>query len=73
MSAVSRTCQNCAKSKVRCIRSADNPHVCTRSVTKHRCKVAGSLTAQIVACALENNVSIASLVGASMALKRTGK
>ncbi|KAJ5998953.1 hypothetical protein N7451_006763 [Penicillium sp. IBT 35674x] len=31
MATVSRICQSCSKSKVRCIREAENPHVC------HRC------------------------------------
>ncbi|KAJ5578381.1 uncharacterized protein N7459_007345 [Penicillium hispanicum] len=30
MSTVSKTCQSCASSKVRCIRNAENPHVCNR-------------------------------------------
>ncbi|KAJ5082350.1 hypothetical protein N7532_011393 [Penicillium argentinense] len=30
MATVSRTCQSCANSKVRCIRNVDNPHVCNR-------------------------------------------
>ncbi|CAI7678987.1 unnamed protein product [Penicillium pancosmium] len=30
MANISRTCQSCASSKVRCIRNAANPHVCNR-------------------------------------------
>ncbi|KAJ5610829.1 hypothetical protein N7510_007548 [Penicillium lagena] len=30
MPTVSKTCQSCANSKVRCIRSPDNPHTCNR-------------------------------------------
>lgn len=73
MSPISRTCQGCAKSKVRCIRNAENPHVCNRSdgLKKNWIEDHGA-DESVAAYALEKSVSIDRMAAASMALKKIG-